>query len=75
MGISLAVPTLVVALDDRADVPRELDVREQLHTGSGVLLHQLPLGLVELARLVEDFGRHHQLSDIVQQCADAEPEE
>ena len=40
-----------------------------------VLLHQEPFGVVELAGLVEYLGGDHQLADVVQQRADAEPEE
>ena len=73
--IAGAVPPLVVRLDDRAHVPREVDVGEHLDARHRVLLDHHPLVRREAARLVQDLRRDHQLADVVQQRADAEPEQ
>src|SRR5689334_8219231 len=53
--IALAVPPLVARPDDCPDLAEEpTDALEHLLAEHGVRLHQLPLGVVERARLVDD---------------------
>ena len=75
VGIALAIPALVMAAHHRCDIPRELHVSQHLLAGGGMLPHERPFFVRELARLVQHFGRHDQLADVVQQRADAEPEQ
>src|SRR5207237_7760516 len=53
IGIALAVPTLVVTADHRADVERELEACDNVVAGHGVPPHHLPLTLIEAACLRE----------------------
>src|ERR1700730_16201427 len=61
--------------DDRPNVAGKVDVRDELEARFRVALHDRPLFVGELARFVQDFRRHDDLSDIVEQGADPEPEE
>ena len=56
-------------------VPRKLDVREQLLASGGMLADERPLFLRQLARLVQHFRRYDQLAHVMEQRADAEPEQ
>ena len=67
VGITLAVPLLVVMPDDRHDRVREVHRFENLGAFGGVLLHPLELGVGQRARLVEHVVRHRELADVVQQ--------
>ena len=69
VGISRAVPVLVVVPHDRDDRIREVDRREDLGADRRVQLHLLELGGRQLARLVEDVLGHRDLAGVVQQPA------
>ena len=75
VGIPVAIPALVMAPHHRRDVPRKLHVGQHLLAGGRMLPNERPLFVRELARLVQHLGRNDQLADVVQQRADAEPEQ
>src|SRR4051812_13706463 len=75
VGVALPVPPLVMIADDGTDVTGKIDVGDQLEARFGVTLHYRPFLVGQLARLVQYFGRHDDLSDVVQQRTDAEPKE
>ena len=60
---------------DRQDVLGEVDAAQQLDAGLRMRPHQRPLLTRQAARLVQDLRRDVDLADVVQQRADAEPEE
>ena len=57
VGIAAAVPALVLVADDPGHAPEARDRAQDALADDGVLAHDLPLALVELAGLVEDRGR------------------
>src|SRR5205085_5633452 len=69
-----AIPALVMVTDDRSYVARKVDVGDQIETCFRVPLHDLPFVLGELTRFVQHFGRYDDLTDVVQQRAEPEPE-
>ena len=73
--VALPIPPLVVIAHHWRDVPGELNVGKHLDTGNGVLADDVPLLFRQLALFVQHLRRHDQLSDVVQQRTDAEPEE
>ena len=75
VGIALAVPPLVVAAHHRRDLPREIHVGEHLGPRCGMLPHERPLIVGELVGLVQHVRGDDELSDVVEQRADPEPEE
>ncbi len=71
--IARAVPALVVIADDRANVPGKVDVGDELESRLGMPLHELPFYRGELARIVQNLGRHYDITYVVQQRAYPEP--
>ena len=61
-----AVPVLVLVTDDLRDDAHAGDRLEDALADDRVLAHEVPLGVVERARLVEDAVRHADLADVVQ---------
>src|SRR5207237_2208897 len=61
--------------NDRAHVSREIDVGDQLESSLWMPLHDRPLLIGEVSGFVQDFRRHDDLADVMQKCAEAEPEE
>ena len=62
----------MVLADHRRDVAAEVDVGEDLGAGAGVLADEEELGLVQLAGLAQDLGRHDDLAEVVQQRGGAQ---
>ena len=73
--VSGTVPALMVRFHDRPHVPWEVDVGQHLHAPHRMLLDHGPFLDGEAAGFVQDLRRDHQLADVMQQRADAEPEE
>ena len=68
--IALAVHALVARAGDLEHDRIEVDLLEDVLGDHRVLLHHLPLLVVERARLVEDALRDPDLADVVQEGAD-----
>ena len=73
--VSTAVPPFVVRLEDGAYVPGELDVGQHAHALGRVAPHEGELLVRQLPGLVQHLARDHDLPDIVQEGANAEPEQ
>ena len=73
--ITPTVPPLVVVPNDGADIARKINVRDQLESGFRVSLHDCPLFLGKLSRLIQNLGRDDDLADVMEQCTDPEPEQ
>ena len=66
VGVATAVVFLVMPANDRLQIPRELDAREELHAPHGMLLHHIGFFAREWPRLVQDLVGHTHLADVVQ---------
>ena len=64
-----AVPVLVLVAHDRRERRELREPAQDPLADHGVLGHHAPLGVVELAALVEDLVRDRELADVVQQRA------
>ena len=72
IGIAGAVIALVVPANDRLQVPRELDRRQQLEAPDRVHLHDLELFVRQRAGLVQDLVRHAHFPKVVEVRAEAD---
>ena len=75
VGIPFSIPALVMIPNDCPDVSGKIDVGDKLESRLRMSLHDCPLFLGELARLVQHFGWYDDLSDVVEKGSNPEPEE
>ena len=67
VGVSAAVPALVMMSHDRNDGIRERHLREDLRADGGMGLHPFELGSRQPSRLVQDVLRNGELADVVEE--------
>ncbi len=70
VGIAAAVPALVLVADDPRDHAHSGDRSQDALADHRVLSHDLPLGVVERAGLVQDRVGNANLADVVKQRGD-----
>ena len=73
--VASAIPVFMMVAHNCIHIVREIDLPENVCAGAGMQLHHIPFVRRESFSLVEDFRRDHDLTDIVQERTDAEPEE
>src|SRR2546423_170467 len=74
VGVPFSVPTLLVVSNDRSDVSGKINVGDELEPGLRMPLHYCPLFLGQLARFVQYLSGYDDLSDVMQQRPNPEPE-
>ena len=75
VGIACAIPVLMVVPHDRVHIVRKVDLFQDVGAGTGMQLHHIPLVGRQAFGFVQNLRRDHDLANVVQQCADAEPED
>ena len=75
VGIARAIPVFVMVTHDGIHIVRKIDLFQDVCAGAGMQFHDVPLVRRELIGFVQNLRRDHDLADIVQQCANAEPED
>src|SRR5690242_15326368 len=70
--VARAVVAFVMPADDRLQIPRKFDGREQLQAPDRVHLHHLEFGVCERAGLVQDLVRDAYLPQVVEVRAEAD---
>src|ERR1019366_9188518 len=66
VGVTVAVPAFVTGSDESGDGPAGWGGVEDAFTDDGVLVHELPFGVVQRPGLIQDFIRDGELADVVE---------